>query len=563
MEVNTPQTAKHPLPHLIKHYQFHQTILLGGLLAFAYWFNTISGERGFFPFDQSIVFDGAYRVLQGQIPFKDFALPVGPVTFWQQALFFKLLGVNYTAYISGASMINAAYTLVVALIMCMLFPDQKLLAYIAGLLTAIWFYPPFGTPWMEQTSFFYSGLGLLLLLTGLLKEDLHPRISLTLIAASGSFGFLSFMCKQNTGGFYLLIYVITIAAWHRRQFKKSLRDGAALAAGYTLGLGTFMFWLVKISDWGNFQQYFLQIPSGIGAQRLRNIDFLRVMKVYELHHLYELLVVTVAAILVALGLLFFHGLAPPHTPDRQEKLRWMTAWMLIGMVIVQLLFHDTTNNSIAGSMQLFGLETAITLGLLIPSTGFDNVGKARLGLQIRLVGVILLAVAGIYSMWHGVQVSLDRSVHGGFEKSVFGEYMQVEGLEGLRWPQHYIVKDPIRERDVERIVDYLREANQPFFVFPDFTMLYGLVNVEPPQPLLWFDNRLTYLNTENDELDSWIVSSLIEHEVSLVVVERGSWYGTVHRLRHFPELQAYIEREFNRGPRFGNFLVYKRDASGQ
>jgi len=73
---------------------------------FAYFMTYRSGERGFFAFDQSIIFDGGYRVLLGQIPYKDFVTPFGPVTFWIQGIIFKLLGISYATYIFGAAFVN-------------------------------------------------------------------------------------------------------------------------------------------------------------------------------------------------------------------------------------------------------------------------------------------------------------------------------------------------------------------------------------------------------------------------------------------------------------------------
>ena len=37
--------------------------------------NLYFGRRGFLPLDQSIVFDGGWRILNGQLPFRDFTAP--------------------------------------------------------------------------------------------------------------------------------------------------------------------------------------------------------------------------------------------------------------------------------------------------------------------------------------------------------------------------------------------------------------------------------------------------------------------------------------------------------
>jgi hypothetical protein len=52
----------------------------GLVAAFAFAFNWATGHRGVFLLDQSVIFVGGWRILQGQTPYKDFLFPFGPVT---------------------------------------------------------------------------------------------------------------------------------------------------------------------------------------------------------------------------------------------------------------------------------------------------------------------------------------------------------------------------------------------------------------------------------------------------------------------------------------------------
>ena len=53
-------------------------------------------QRHFLLFrDYAILWEGAYRVSLGQIPFTDFGTPVGPVSFLIPAIFFKLLNPSW------------------------------------------------------------------------------------------------------------------------------------------------------------------------------------------------------------------------------------------------------------------------------------------------------------------------------------------------------------------------------------------------------------------------------------------------------------------------------------
>ena len=49
--------------------------------------------------DYSITFEGAYRLFNGQIPYRDFGSPVGPISFVIPALFFKIFKPNWSVFI--------------------------------------------------------------------------------------------------------------------------------------------------------------------------------------------------------------------------------------------------------------------------------------------------------------------------------------------------------------------------------------------------------------------------------------------------------------------------------
>src|SRR3982750_635103 len=82
----------------------------GILAAVAFAFNWATGHRGVFLLDQSMIFDGGWRILEGQTPYRDFLIPFGPITFYIQALFFRVFGVNWTATVIPACLFSAIAT---------------------------------------------------------------------------------------------------------------------------------------------------------------------------------------------------------------------------------------------------------------------------------------------------------------------------------------------------------------------------------------------------------------------------------------------------------------------
>src|SRR4051812_20171909 len=88
-------------------------VALAALAAFAFVFVWRVGHRGLFMLDESIVFDGAWRVHQGQVPYRDFVMPFGPMTFWLQGLMFRCFGVDFSTLVLSAALFSVIATLVV------------------------------------------------------------------------------------------------------------------------------------------------------------------------------------------------------------------------------------------------------------------------------------------------------------------------------------------------------------------------------------------------------------------------------------------------------------------
>jgi hypothetical protein len=100
-----PSEQHHPSP-------LKRLELVVGLFVFGTGVNLYFGGRGFMPLDQSVVFDGAWRMVSGQVPFRDFAVPNGIVPSMMQVPFFRVFGVTWFAYCLHASVINGLFCVV-------------------------------------------------------------------------------------------------------------------------------------------------------------------------------------------------------------------------------------------------------------------------------------------------------------------------------------------------------------------------------------------------------------------------------------------------------------------
>jgi hypothetical protein len=149
-----------------------------------------------------------------------------------------------------------------------------------------------------------------------------------------------------------------------------------------------------------------------------------------------------------------------------------------------------------------------------------------------------------------MRVSLRRDVHDLFVESTFAGCCDVPILRDIDWAG----TQPMPCADLQAMVDLLARRRTRFAVFDDFTLLYAMLDQPAPQPLLWNHAGLTFSERDNAQLDTWILDSLIENEVELVI---GA--SDVDSFRHhFPRVSAHLGDRFALGPPIGPFTVYER-----
>ncbi len=543
-------------------------IVLLGLSAFAFYLTFKSGFRGFYPFDQSIVFDGSYRVLSGQVAYKDFIMPFGPMVFWLHAVFFRLLGVSYYAYVFGAASVNVLATLCSVMMVRLLFPSRRLVSYVAGILTAVWFYPPFGTPWVDQTAFFFSFLGITAVLAAIFADPRRRAAREMLLAASGLLAFLAFISKQNAGAFMLPIYPLLIAAAYLPDQKLTLRRLGTFAVGLGGSVAGFVLWLAVASNLGNFIQYVIKLASELGERRLSH--FFRTWFAIRKPSFggrgpISVRVLVIVSLAVAL-LMLIMACRRLKSKGTAAKRLLLASMVCVYCICFQHVFISTTLNQPENGFGFVGIIFAIAVGLalLFAEPAALNLPVVAQGPALRmgfkLLVLVAAAVAVLVASSDGIKVSMSRKVHDIFRGPAFVEPFREAGLRGLRWGEPTRMGGSVIEaKDVAGLLAYLKERREKFFIFPDFTILYGLAKVPSPQPLLWFHEGVTYpKNAYDPRLDRWIVEDLKRNGVRIVIIEQVSWFNTGKRLDAFPEMKSYIYGSFIRIGQIGTFSIYEK-----
>jgi hypothetical protein len=450
-------------------------------------------------------------------------------------------------------------------------PSIKVLSYAGGLLTAVWFYPPFGTPWVDQTAFFFSFAALAVLLAGALRYRLDDLKSSLLVGLCGCLAVASFLSKQNVGAFMFPLYPLLLVAACVRDRKVLITRSAAFVAGVAASAGCFMLWLNLESDPRRFVEYFFRVASDLGSERLD--AFIRswfglLRPFFGGRGVPVVNLMTLGAFLIALVALvrtIRHARATGTMPDTRRLLA--ASMTCVYLILFQHVFVNTTLNQPENALAFAGTSFAIAVGLLLRMAGghpsgegsrepTSPAGRAR---AVRSAVTAVVVIAVVLASKTGIEVSMNRKVHDIFRGSRFPRPIAVERLRPLRWAEPTRMGGfEIPEESVVRLHRYLRQRKQNFFIFPDFTFLYGLLDVPSPQPVLWFHDGVTYSRGANADLDRWIVEDLERNRVTLFILEQVSWFNTGQRWSDFPRMKAYVRSNFAKVDQIGMFSVYER-----
>ena len=206
-----------------------------------------------FPFriNLFLAWEGAYRLSEGQLPFRDFGLPLG-FGFWIiPALFFKLFGVQMITLVKAQVFINVVTMLAFRSILKTL-GTPAAARLIALLVLALSYVLVNFWPWYNNLVFVYELLAIQLLLLGCYRfNGLKAHL---LVGLSAFSVVLAIFTKQDGGGLTLLVVsalVVLHVLRHRRW---------SLLATYAISglLGGLLFVLpflpYGIDYWFNYGQ---------------------------------------------------------------------------------------------------------------------------------------------------------------------------------------------------------------------------------------------------------------------------------------------------------------------
>lgn len=538
----------------------------GVVVVFAALFSYFAGRRGFFPFDQSIIFHGGYRVASGDVLFRDFVTPAGPLVFWLQGLAFNAAGVSYSTYLGTAALMNAVATGAAYLVVRRVFPGKRIWALGAAVVTAVWFYPQFGTPWFENTGYLFT----LLALVAALPRGTESLGGSRMVGPflSGALGSAAFLCKQNVGVLAIPLPFLVVGCLWSHSRKNLAREGLAVLSGVvTVGLAVTSWLYFGKAEPGLFVKYFWEIPSAVGTTRFSGLDTIAQglgLLIPQTDRLHDSLLFL---LLVGAVVLLWHGLL--YRRDIRGRRLMIAGAATLALLMLQNSVFLVTRNQIANGLGFLG----VLLGLV--GAGLSTLGddRGRLAPLIAIRGPRrhrryrrLFAGTAAIAVWLVVSIigskwALERNAHDIFAESEFTSRCVVPILEEVKWaePTAYGGQE-LRCRELEAVVDHLKSGTGGVLFMGDFTILPVLAGRDPTSFLTWYHKGLTHRNGYDEELDRRLLRTARSSSTRTVVIEQQRFFDDARgqTIGGWRMTRAYLRETFDRDTTIGNFRFYER-----
>jgi len=515
------------------------------------------GRMGYLPLDQSIVFDGGYRLLSGQLPYRDFMTPAAVVPAALQAGFFRVLGVSWFSYVLHAAVANGLFAaLAFALLrQCGLRPAWA--AWWAAL-SALTFYPPIGVPYAEHHAFLF---GLAALAAGNAARRTRGDAGALLWSALAAILLAAAFFSKSNPAVFLAPLAVALPLL-RVPGRRRLRNLCGLLLGTAGALaGVFAYVARWVPDPGAARRFALAMPAVVGAARIRLLlagrgpgwPFWRPMLT-----LWPLASLVLALTIALHSLLARHG-------DGERRL---AAFLALGLTAVSAAFVATTLRSpvtaaayvflVAGLAQASlarGLSGAGTAAADEPSPGRPP-GAAPPPPRARIATAmlaLLLTASAVEAVRFDLLVNEARA---GIDAPPAAAAATLPtALRYLRWGVPPFVH--YGSGDLAEVAGFFASHPGNFWLLGDSSILYGITGRPSVSPVLWFHPYLTVPfagRQQREEFDRLLRRHLRAYDIRYVVLEGEATQMGVS-LATFPVLKRRVDALRCGEETFGGFRI--------
>ncbi len=431
---------------------------------FSFYINYWVASRGVFPIDTFVHFDSAARIIQKEIPIKDFWIVHGLLVDFIQSIFFKIFGLNWKSYVIHSSLFN----LIIAIFSFKTFKYLEIgefKAFLLSICISVLAYPVSGTPFLDLHSAFFSVISIYLLIF-YIKTNNNSYLFFAVI----SFG-LAFLCKQVPAA-YTIIGITFFLAYYSYKIKSFNPIKFSI-----LGIISFLTILIIFLEMVNinlndFFFHLVVFPTSIAQDRYTNYDlnFNNVFLDFKFIYLF------LFSIIILLSKKIFQ--------EKNYSFKEFHLFLVILIFSVTLIYH-----------QIF-IKNQIFIFFIIPilCAFLLSVVQATKIKKKLYFEILFLLICFFSTFKFHERFNIDRKFHELVDtnlKSGVEINFKKDFFKGLRWisPNFNNANDEITE--IENFYDKLQNDKNNKILISNYSFYSALLNEKLYSPSRTFD-KISY-----------------------------------------------------------------------
>ena len=438
------------------------------LSLFSFLINYYYGFKGVNPVDNFTNYNSGFNFLLDKYPFKDFWTATGPFLGLIQSLFFKLFGINWTAYVVHASFFNSIIAISLFLFLIK-FRINRYLSLTYSILFSVIFYPPAGTPFVDHHSMVFTYLSFFLIIYALSYGKNYLFLFLPIIFL---FGFFS---KQTPIGYFFLLASPIIIY----NFKK-INIFYYVSFGSLISLVLFFIYIyfTKTSLIDIYYQYFLT-TSEVGSYRLKNTSF----SFYDVFFRYRF-------IYASLLLLLYLAIKSKNFNKYFKITKFEFVYLLLSINFI-MIFHQLLSMNQAFIYSLIFLNS----GLCFKFIEYDKKKFFNNKLFFLLI-IISVLICLRYHYKYNEPRRFNDLAYANKEQGInAGEYFP--SLNNLDWFTNH-TNDPKTEiENLKEMYQILKMENKRYSLITDYQFLSVELGRYGNFPIKWYHADVSFPNMES------------------------------------------------------------------
>ena len=521
---------------------FDNNIILFFLVSFSFFVNYYYGFRGLSPLDDFLNFNCGYRILNGDIPFKDYYSVTGPVLCIVQSFFYKIFGVSWFSLVIHASMLNV--------ILCIVFyfylkkmdvPHYLIILLCLGISTLG--YPNNGVPGVDHHGWILSICSLFFFHLGISKKS---KILLTL---SPIFLFISFLIKQVPAS-YFLILILFLYFYHSLKNKKfySIKSLLLISAGCLFSL-IFVFRIYDIEIHEFIEQYiFLSLDLGSNRFHILNFNFLKeeLSKIYFLFFLIIPLIINYVYLLrkfseninEKLHLNFIIGLFLILISYIYELHTKNFAMSFIVLPILVFLIYQLQSK--LGNLNFLNFVYSFLIFYCWVRLAQNSFWLATFEILIFSVVIFLffikkkkifypqslLIIYFIFSTFFYFFTSVEPRMYKDFDKnhkySNFNGEVIDQKFKNLQWKTRYNLSKEDEIKDFSLKINLLKSLNDNFIFITDYQIYNNILNLEDYSPVKYWHTNVSYPSKDSKfrlKFEAFFRNKILKNNIKFIIID--------------------------------------------